>query len=88
MKKFKTWLHETIKRLKKAQPKYFQRWFWVYIFTTLAGSATTINEVANVFPEATIIQTIGKYLMAIGIVGGFMSSLPNPDPPKEDDKKE
>ena len=83
----KHWTKETIKRLKKKQPKYFQKWFWVYIFTAVAGAATTVTEVASIFPEVAFITMLGKILMAVGVVGGFMSRLPNlpePEPEKKD----
>ena len=70
-------IKETLKRLKKKPPKYFKKWFLIYVFTAVLGIGTELKGINEDLPEK--LQNIPKYLITIGTVGLCMSRLPNPD---------
>lgn len=79
-------LSETIKRIRKNPPKYFKKWFIIYVFTALLGLGSELKNINDELPN--FLQSAPKYLITIGTVGLFMSRLPDPQQNKEEDKKE
>ena len=74
-------IKETFKRIKQNPPKYFKRWFIIYIFTAILGLGTELKSINEELPE--FIQPFPKYLITIGTIGLFMSRLPQPDKSEE-----
>lgn len=70
-------IKDTIKRLKAKNPKYFQKWFWIMVFTTVLSFASELEGIKDTLPAT--IQSVLPYIKVIGLTGMFFSRLPNED---------
>lgn len=75
MEKFIQPIKETINRLKNNNPEYFQRWFWIMVFTAILGFSSELTSAGDMLPE--FFKMLIPYLKAIGLTGMFFTRLPN-----------
>lgn len=78
-------IKETYKRINSRSPKYFKKWFLVYVLTAIMGLGAELNAINDQLPDS--LKFIPKYLITIGTVGLFMARLPEPNNNKEDSKE-
>lgn len=70
-------IKETIKRLRAKNPKFFQKWFWIMVFTTVLSFTTELEAVKDSLP--VVVQNVLPYMKVVGITGMFFTRLPNED---------